>query len=185
MNVTSYATPSFETRTEPDGKVELTVRGALCSAWARNLAYAFAHMRIDVRRGHAVRTAGGHWMGRLELMAPARVDVRALDYAALCEQQAYGPPGVSLQIEQLRFASVDDHGGSLRLGVREARDCVGLLAALLGYVELLGLVPVELALETHGGRVFDDLWLRSSEGGAPAVEVPHLIARRLAPFLAA
>jgi len=125
-----------------------------------------AEQRISIDHVHARLGADRIWIAELHLLSlPAAVDPLAIDYSALAEEpdkmteSAFG-------IDSYRLLESRDYGGSLMLTL-EAPDSLGLLGSLLTRLALLGLVPVELHIETSAGRAFDSLWLCAAGGGSP------------------
>ena len=78
---------------------------------------------------------------------------------------------------------VDRSGGAaqalLALLEIEGEDRVGFLAALLRRMAYLSLFPVELELETSGGRALDRFWLRSAGDRAPSERARVALAASL------
>ena len=62
----------------------------------------------------------------------------------------------------------------------EAADSLGLLGALLGTLAELGLFPVELHIETRGGRAYDSLWLAAADGTQPPTRTADAAQQLLA-----
>ena len=81
-------------------------------------------------------------------------------------------------IDSYRLLESRDYGGTLMLTL-EAPDSLGLLGSLLTRLALLGLVPVELHIETKAGRAYDSLWLGATGGGPPSDDARDAVAQVL------
>lgn len=168
--------PRWHTRPLGADRLELSVSGRLSSSWALELAARLARLHLNIERGHAFRDRFGFWMSRFEVVVPPEGDdVRQLATDSHAE----------LQLEEHAFFRSDDHGGCIRLDIVETPDSVGLLVTLLTKLDEQGLRPVELKLETEGGKVYDSLWLKELRECAPRDELCHQIGRHLDQFLRA
>ena len=72
-----------------------------------------------------------------------------------------------LVLDSFEVRAAGDHGGSLHVALA-APDCVGFLAALMRRFAYFSLFAVELRLDTRGGRVDDQFWLRAGAYRRPA-----------------
>jgi len=140
--------------------------GPFRGAWLANLSCRLAGRQISIDHVHARLTADYIWIAELHLLgvgaSKAPLDI---DYIALAEETDISTKP-TFAIDSYRLLESRDYGGTLML-VLEAPDSLGLLGSLLTRLALLGLVPVELHIETRAGRAFDSLWLQDSVGGPP------------------
>jgi hypothetical protein len=81
-------------------------------------------------------------------------------------------------IDSYRLLESRAYGGTLMLTL-EASDSLGLLGSLLTRFALLGLVPVELHIETKAGRAYDSLWLCATDGGPPTHDARDAVVQVL------
>ncbi|MEO6600320.1 MAG: hypothetical protein ABIQ16_10640 [Polyangiaceae bacterium] len=150
------------------GKNEFRVRlgGQFLGAWMARLSTRLAERDLSIDHIHARLTTDQVWIAELHLIRLANgTDPLNLDYAALAEDDSEGPTRGNLVIDSYRLIESRDYGGSLMLTL-EAPDSLGLLGSLLVRLAQLELFPVELHIETRGGRAYDSLWLGAA-GGAP------------------
>jgi len=141
--------------------------GPFRGAWLANLSCRLAERQISIDHVHARRTADHIWIAELHLIGPAAtVEPLDFDYVALAED-ADVRTAAAFVIDSYRLLESRDYGGTLMLTL-EAPDSVGLLGTLLTRLALLGLVPIELHIETRAGRAYDSLWLCGAGGEAPS-----------------
>jgi len=178
MNSTSRTNGSAFTRSG-DAWSEVTELGATSfrvrlggpfrGAWLANLSCRLAEQQISIDHLHARLTGDDIWISELHLLAPApgaaTTDPLALDYIAHATATDHRPHPVFV-VDTYRVLESRDYGGSLMLTL-EAPDSLGLLGSLLSSLSVLGLVPIELHIETKDGRAFDSLWLRATAGESP------------------
>jgi hypothetical protein len=140
--------------------------GPFRGAWLAHLSCRLAEQRISIDHVHARLGGDRIWIAELHLLTlPAATDPLAIDYSALAREPDRMTQS-AFDIDSYRLLESRDYGGSLMLTL-EAPDSLGLLGSLLTRLALLGLVPVELHIETCAGRAFDSLWLCAAEGGSP------------------
>ena len=152
--------------------------GPFRGAWLAILSCRLADQQISIDHVHARLTADQIWIAELHLLGlnPA-ANPLDVDYAALAEETDISTKPV-FTIDSYRLLESRDYGGSLMLTL-EAPDSLGLLGSLLTRLALLGLVPVELHIETRAGRAFDSLWLCAAGGGAPTSDARDAVAQVL------
>ena len=151
------------------GPDEFRVRlgGLFTGAWMARLSNRLAERDLSIDHIHARLTTDRLWIAELHLIRLVlTTDPLSLDYAALAEDDTEGPISGKLLLDSYRLIESRDYGGTLMLTL-EAEDSLGFLAALLGRLAQLELFPVELHIETRGGRAYDSLWLTGPAGGAP------------------
>jgi hypothetical protein len=152
--------------------------GPFRGAWLANLSSRLAERQISIDHVHARLTADDLWLAELHVLGldqgQAPLDI---DYVALAEETDISTKPAFV-IDAYRLLESRDYGGTLMLTL-EAPDSLGLLGSLLTRLALLGLVPVELHIETRAGRAFDSLWLCAAGGGAPSSDAHHAIAQVL------
>jgi hypothetical protein len=152
--------------------------GPFRGAWLANLSSRLADRQISIDHVHACLTADYIWIAELHLLGPGQgkgpLDI---DYVALAaETDVSTEPAFA--IDSYRLLESRDYGGTLML-MLEAPDSLGLLGSLLTRLALLGLVPVELHIETKAGRAYDSLWLCAAGGGPPASDAHDAVAQIL------
>lgn len=155
--------------------------GRFRGAWLANLCCRLAEQHVSIDHVHARRTNDEIWIAELHLLGPmenvAAKDPLAIDYVALAEEPDARTKPVFV-IDSYRLLESRDYGGSLMLTL-EAPDSLGLLGSLLMRLSLLGLVPIELHIETRDGRAYDSLWLCAAEGGCPTSEAKDAVTQIL------
>lgn len=152
--------------------------GPFRGAWLANLSCRLAEQQISIDHVHARLTADSIWIAELHLLGlGTSVDPLAIDYATFAEETDIRTEPVFV-IDSYRLLESRDYGGSLMLTL-EAPDSVGLLGSLLIRLALLGLVPVELHIETKAGRAYDSLWLCGAGGEPPTSDARDAVAQVL------
>jgi hypothetical protein len=152
--------------------------GPFRGAWLAILSCRLAEEQISIDHVHARLTTDDIWIGELHLLSLAGgKDPLTIDYVALAEETDISTSPVFV-IDSYRLLESRDYGGTLMLTL-EAPDSLGLLGSLLTRLALLGLVPVELHIETKGGRAFDSLWLSPAGGGATNSDAYQAVAQVL------
>jgi hypothetical protein len=140
--------------------------GPFKGAWLASLSRHLGERQISIDHTHARLTGAEIWIAEFHLLALApAIDLLPLDYIALAERAEPTQPA-AFELASYRLIESRDYGGSLMLTL-EAADSLGLLGALLGGLGDLGLFPVELHIETRGGRAYDSLWLTAAGGTKP------------------
>jgi UTP:GlnB (protein PII) uridylyltransferase len=148
--------------------------GFFAPTWMSSLCCGISRARLSIERAHAVRAANGSWMSEHYLrVLDESDDPTELPYLKLA-QAAYRDPGRRLALTRYALVQTDDHGGTLKLSF-EAPDAVGLLGALLTALSDFSVYPVEMHVETRGGRAEDSLWLSAIDGGLPRPESEQAI----------
>jgi hypothetical protein len=145
-----------------------------------SLSRRLAERHISIDHAHARRQGDELWIAELHLIALAGApDPKTLDYIAMAEE-AEPPRSAGFTLDSYRLLESRDYGGSLMLTL-EAFDSLGLLGSLLGSLAELGLFPLELHIETRGGRAYDSLWLAGPGAARPtasaALAAEQLLAR--------
>jgi len=139
--------------------------GPFRGAWLANLSCRLAEWQISIDHVHARLTVDEMWIAELHVLGLGQKQSPLdIDYVALAEQTDINT----------KPAFVID-----RYRLLEAPDSLGLLGSLLTRLALLGLVPVELHIETSAGRAHDSLWLCASGGGPPSSDAHHAVAQVL------
>lgn len=151
--------------------------GPFRGAWLANLSCRLAERQISIDHVHARLTADYIWIAELHLLGLGQGDPLSIDYASLAEETDISTKPVFV-IDSYRLLESRDYGGSLMLTL-EAPDSLGLLGSLLTRLALLGLVPVELHIETKAGRAYDSLWLCAAGGGPPSSDARDAVGQVL------
>ncbi|MEI9951732.1 MAG: hypothetical protein WDO74_22825 [Pseudomonadota bacterium] len=152
--------------------------GPFRGAWLANLSCCLAEQQISIDHVHARLTRDQIWIAELHLLGLGQAaDPLSIDYAALAEETEVSTKPVFV-IDSYRLLESRDYGGTLMLTL-EAPDSLGLLGSLLMRLALLGLVPVELHIETKAKRAYDSLWLCAADGGAPTSDARDAVAQVL------
>ena len=154
------------------------VGGRFRGAWLAHLSCRLAEQKISIDQVHARLSADHIWIAELHLIAPQKApDPLSIDYAALAEESIMSTRPVFV-IHSYRLLESRDYGGTLMLAL-EAPDSLGLLGSLLTRLALLGLVPVELHIETKAGRAYDSLWLHAADGAPPSQDARDAVRQLL------
>jgi len=159
---------SEATELEPGG-FRVRLGGPFRGAWLANLSCRLAKQNVSIDHVHARLSSDETWIAELHLLVAggaATDGPLAIDYIAHAEATDARTDPVFV-VNSYRLLESRDYDGSLMLSF-EAPDSLGLLGSLLTRLLLLGLVPVELHIETRGGRAYDSLWLRTTSGGCPS-----------------
>lgn len=169
--------PRCDTRPLAEDRFELTVTGVLAPDWASRLTARLARLELSVVSGQASADALGFWTSRFEIVVS-----RTRDYGEFGKQSSVEletPPEDPGNVERHQCTPSEEHGGSLRLEIVEAPDCVGFLAALLWKLKQQQLSPVAFHVDTRDGKVFDTLWLKAAESRQPSNEDADALRRHL------
>jgi len=151
------------------GSYRVRLGGPFRGAWLAQLSCRLAEQHISIDHVHARLSGDQDWIAELYLLrldsSDAAQDPLSIDYPALAEESDIRTKPAFV-IDSYRLLQSRAYGGSLMLTL-EAPDSLGLLGSLLTRLALLGLVPVELHIETKDGRAFDSLWLCAAGGDSP------------------
>ena len=154
------------------------VGGRFRGAWLAHLSCRLAEQQICIDYVHARLTADHIWIAELHLIAAQKApDPLGIDYAVLAEEVVMSTLPVFV-IDSYRLLESRDYGGTLMLTL-QAPDSLGLLGSLLTRLALLGLVPVELHIETKAGRAYDSLWLHAADGAPPPQDARDAVCQLL------
>ena len=157
----------------------LRIGGPFRGAWMGSLSRCLAERDVSIDHTHARRQGDEMWIAELHLIALAHApDLAGLDYIAFAER-AEPTRSSSFAIDSYRLLESRDYGGSLMLTL-EAADSLGLLGSLLGSLAELDLFPLELHIETRGGRAYDSLWLAGPGGARPTTSAAQAAEQLLA-----
>ncbi|HEY0468609.1 MAG TPA: hypothetical protein VGC79_30650 [Polyangiaceae bacterium] len=152
--------------------------GPFRGAWLANLGCRLAEQHISIDHVHARRTSEHTWIAELHLLGLAQAaDPLNVDYVSLAQETDISTKPAFV-IDSYRVLESRAYGGTLMLTL-EAPDSLGLLGSLLTRFALLGLVPVELHIETKAGRAYDSLWLCATDGGPPTDDARDAVAQVL------
>jgi hypothetical protein len=152
---------------EPIFRVRLG--GLLRTSWMSALCNRLAESRVSIEHTHARLAHDKSWIAELHVFALAdAADPLKLPYIEFMEAEAATPSGtrLDLRLDSYRLIESRDYGGTLMLTL-EGPDTLGFLGALLASLGSLGLFPVEVHIETRGGRAYDCLWLAAADGALP------------------
>lgn len=173
-----------------DPIVRIRLGGLLQTSWMSALCSGLAESRISIEHTHARLAHDNTWIAELHVFPVAGgADPLKLPYIDLMEAVDAGPPAPdsgrpALRLDSYRLIESRDHGGTLMLTL-EGPDTLGLLGALLGGIAGLGLFPVEVHIETRGGRAYDCLWLGAAGGAAPTSSTKEALDQLLTQSLSA
>lgn len=166
------------------GFFRLRVGGLLKTGWKAGLCNRLAEARISIDHMHARVSHDDAWIAELHVCPlDGAADPVTLPYIELSEDDD-APPSTELRLDSYRLIDSRDYGGSLMLTL-EGPDKLGLLGSLLASMAQLSLYPVELHIETHGGRAYDSLWVRAAGGSVPSRETKDALEQVLAGSLPA
>jgi hypothetical protein len=163
-----------------EGLITVDVLGWLEPGWLQGFATGLYPLGVSLKEAYAREDLPGRWSARLHLEPPAGETAAAQTIASL-DALLHGPaPGSSVPAPRLLDFSLvrgGEHGALLHLEVH-AWEARGLLAGVLVETERVGLVPVELLLETEGECAFHQLVLRGPMG-APSPDCVRQLAKEL------
>lgn len=166
------------------GFFRVRVGGLLKTGWKAGLCNRLAEARISVDHMHARVSHDDAWIAELHLCAlEGAPDPMGLPYIELGEDDD-AAPSTELYLDSYRLIDSRDYGGSLMLTL-EGPDKLGLLGSLLASMAELSLYPVEVHIETHGGRAYDSLWVRAAGGVVPSAAAKQALESILASSLPA
>jgi hypothetical protein len=152
--------------------------GLLKPAWMTALCNRLADAHISIDHTHARRAHDNSWIAELHLLtlgeAPNPLQLPYLDWSDADDAPSSALP----RLDAYRLLESRDYGGTLALTL-EAADTLGLLGSLMALLSKLSLYPVEVHIETHGGRAYDSLWLTSANGAAPGADVKAALEQAL------
>lgn len=172
--------PSVRVRSLGEERFRFYIEGSLAPGWAGNLASGLAAQRISIERGEAHAERGGIWTARFEVQRLAgALPFEAIDLAELASTDSGEGFATPLRLIGFELEASAERGGCLVVAV-SAQDTVGFLAALLRRLSFFSLFPIEMRLETRGGRVEDVLWLRGAGDRAPSSRAHEALRRALA-----
>lgn len=167
-----------------DGAFRIRIGGAFRPAWMATLCTSLSERRISIDRVHATRARDWSWLAELHVLALAGAhDPMTLPYVALADADVAHVP-CPLRLDRYELIESGDHGGTLRLTL-EAEDSLGLLGSLLTSLATLLLFPIEMHIETRGGRAHDCLWLGGVGTSGPSGRAEEALRRLLASSLKA
>lgn len=165
------------------GLKELCLEGVLPGGWLRRVTAGCAQRGISVTRGVATFGPDESCLACLELEF-RRPSVDPPDFLAWAVGRI-DPPAAPLP-KILDFDLVHDSVPTKGVFLEvHAWESVGLLAGVLEAVEAVGLVPVELFLETEEECAFHQLVLSRSDGGPASTARLLRLNRLLRPAISA
>ena len=187
MSIDKPSRPSLSSFDRPWSEVTATggncfrirLEGAFGPAWIASLCAELADRKLSIQRAHAMRTPNQTWVAELTVEALAGADdPLRVPYVELAEA---GAPDASdpLLLEHFSVEETEAHGGALKLTI-EAADSLGLLGSLLSQLAMLFLFPLEMHIETRGGRAYDSFWLGTVGATSPGRRVRDSLQRVLA-----
>lgn len=168
--------PGFTLAPKGGGRYEVRLWGRFLPGWLGGFAAALAGHRLSIVSGSAHRISPSVWSACFELDARAAATHPGdIDFLALAAARAESAGGVELRLEAVR---VVEEGGAVQVEVRGG-DQLGFLGSLLKRFAFYSLFPVELAVETVGGRIFDRFRLKGMGGAAPSAEAVRVLREGL------
>jgi hypothetical protein len=146
------------------------------------LCNRLAGSRISIDHTHARLAHDQSWIAELHVLLLAGApDPMTLPILELIEAED-APSASGLRLDSYRLLESRDYGGTLMLTL-EASDSLGLLGWLLASLAALSLFPVEMHIETRGGRAYDSLWVGGAAGNTPSAQARDALDRLLASSL--
>ncbi|MET0342707.1 MAG: hypothetical protein ABW252_17000 [Polyangiales bacterium] len=177
-SLSTFDRPWSEVTRTADGCYRIRLEGAFGPSWIASLCAELADRKLSIQRAHAMRTPSQTWVAELNVEAlPGAEDPLGIAYVELAEA---GAPDASdpLQLDRFEVEDTDAHGGTLSLTI-EAADSLGLLGSLLSQTAMLFLFPIEMHIETRGGRAYDSFWLGTVGAERPGPRVRDSLQRVL------
>lgn len=156
----------------------LDVWGYLPPGWLGRLASGLSHSRIGIVRGKARKATAVTWNSSFQIERAGEADPLAVDYLALASGRMEVPPGSSLVLHDYVLERSRNVEGTLYAEV-SGPDRIGFLVSILKIFSFYSLFPVEMLVETEGGRVFDRFWLKGIGGSVPTPESCRLLKESL------
>lgn len=156
----------------------LRLGGAFQNAWLASLTGRLAERHLSIDHIHARLSGDDIWIAELHLLAlRGAPDPSSIHYVELA-QHPEPAPTTPFELDSFRLIESRDYGGTLMLSL-EAKDSLGLLGSLLGSLARLGLLPIEMHIETREGRAYDSLWLAAHDHkGQKKADAQLLLAAR-------
>jgi hypothetical protein len=150
-----------------DSMYRVRLGGLLRASWMAALSNRLADARISIEHTHARLAHDNSWIAELHVFplegAPNPLAVPYIDLMESDDAISSTP----LRLDSYRLIESRDYGGTLMLTL-EGPDTLGLLGSLLAPLAGIGLVPVEVHIETRDGRAYDCLWLGAGPGAVPS-----------------
>jgi hypothetical protein len=158
--------PKVDIARNPSGGYQLGLEGEfLHPHWVAFLFSGLSANRVSVVSGTAQQRSLATWSAAFQLdftQSPAIPE--QVDYLGLTDQEQLP---LSLEVPTISTFQVLRRGDeSLEVRV-QAPDQLGFLGRFLGKLCMLGLFPVEMAIDTPGGRIQDSLVFRGIAGLPP------------------
>ena len=158
-----------------EGRYEVSLEGRFQPGWLGEFSAALAGHRLSILSGNARRISPSVWRASFELDASAAGTAPELiDFMALAAARSEAPR----VIPTLEAARVTDEGDTLLVEVHGV-DQLGFLAGLLKRFAFYSLFPVELEVETAGGRIADRIRLKGMGGTRPSSQATEALRKGL------
>lgn len=170
MAAASSVPPSAAVQRQPNGLVEVVLRGAFAHPhWLAYLLRGLAEREVSLMAGRATQIGEQDWDARVVLdFRASQLQPEGLDYVTLAHQRMDMAALAAPQLGSFRITRRPD----LQLEVLvEAPDQVGFLGRLLTRVSSLGLFPSEMEIATVNGRIKDRIVLRGILSKVPTETV--------------
>lgn len=172
----------FRVERQDDGYHKLEVYGKMPTDWVGNLTNGIARSGLSIMHGRASREAASSWRGHFALeCSPNATAPEKIDYLHLIKTAAASAPA-NLCIDSYILRPTNELGGSLYLEIR-GKDQLGFLGSLLGKLSFYSLFPVQMEIETEGGRILDRFWLTNTGGGLPSGQIIEVLEKTLEKML--
>lgn len=173
----------FKVERQDNGYHRLEVYGKMPTDWVSNLTSGIARNGLNIMHGRASREAASAWRGHFALeSSPTATMPDKIDYLHLIKTAAVSAPA-NLSIDSYLLRPTSELGGALYLEIR-GKDQSGFLGTLLGKLSFYSLFPIQMEIETEGGRILDRFWLTNTGGGQPSAQIVAVLEKTLDKMMA-
>ncbi|MBW2241820.1 MAG: hypothetical protein JRH01_07520 [Deltaproteobacteria bacterium] len=168
----------FEIRPKGRDLHVLRLWGPMPRRWAEGVCSGLARARMTIESGVAIREGPELWSASFHISSGKAIrDPLSLDLLSLALHPPTPADWIPLRIEGFTLAD-DPERAALRVDLF-GPDQHGFLGGLLQRLGFLGLVPVEMVIETGSEGLYDVLHLQTTEGTSPSGVHRRAVAKLL------